>query len=321
MTKNKTLIILDTNILTESDRSSPDYSSFVSNSRFKDFLSFLEKHKIKEHIVFGIPRIVFEEHYFHKKNKFDKDFLNLKEKVSQFNKMKILKEGELNLSFEESFDYKNYLLDFISMNKNFVLLETDEEKKKKIFENVLNNAINHRKQFEKKGDSNFKDALIWECICCQNFRSYYGVIFLHQNQGDFPDNNDIKELNRASKETGKIIHVLNNYKDVEKDLEEVYMFTIRELKEYLNDDYFKARLKEEIEEEAGFSVEIINPSFNIEELKVNDFEEEGINPEDKNNFRWVHIKYKTNEGEAYLLLLFDIINKGWKIKGESSGLW
>jgi hypothetical protein len=298
MTSDKTLIILDTNILTDGNNSSPDYSIFVSNSRFKEFLSFLEKHKIKDKVIFGIPRTVFEEHYFHKNNNFNKDFLNLKEKVSQFNKMELLENGELNLSFDDTFDYKDYLTNLIKDNENFVLLEVDEEKKRNLFEKVLEDSINHKGQFENKTDRNFKDAVIWESICCQDFEEYAWVILFHQNPGDFPDNSNVKEINRAGKNTGEIIHVLTKYDDVKKDLEKVYMFVEKEIKSYIL-EYFKSR----IEENAGEYIDCILENFNlipetikIEKLKPSNLEDIQMLEDwgNKENIWVINFKFKAD---------------------------
>ena len=132
---------------------------------------------------------------------------------------------------------------------------------------------------------------------------------------------NIEEINRASEMTGKIIHVLTKYSEVEGDLQKVYMFVERGLKEYLEGEYFKGRLKEEIEEESGLTVFIEEPNYEIKELEPQDLVNHKIDEDEKDNFRWINMEYNIDGDKAYLLLLFDIQNKSWKIGGESSGLW
>lgn len=275
MPNNKTLIILDTNFLKEGNQNNKIYSTLSSRSDFQEFLAFLEKNNLKKKIIFGIPDITFEEHFYHKNNDFNSDLDYLKEKITQFNKMEILEDGKLDLKFKDSFNYKNFLKEFIETNDSFVFFELPDNKKKDIFEKVLKKSINHEKPFHKRGDRNFKDALIWECICCQDFSDYAWVIFLTQNEDDFPKNNDLDEINQASEKTGKIIHILYKYNDLKKELEKIYMFMEKEIKEYIL-EYFKERMKEDAEGHMDCILEtfnLIEKSIKIEKLKNSDLED------------------------------------------------
>lgn len=311
MTKNnseKTLIILDTNFLKEGTQNNKIYSTLSSRTDFNNFITFLEKNNLKNKIIFGIPEITFEEHFYHKNQDFNFDLENLREKVSQFNQMEILENGKLDLKFKDSFDYKEFLNKFIETNDSFVLFKIPEDKKKELFDKTLKKAINHQRPFHKKGDRNLKDSLIWECICCQDFREYATVIFLTQNEDDFPKNNEIEEINYASEKTGKTINVLYKYNDLEKELNKIYMFVNKDLETYLleNKDRFAEQILNWIIEEEGIPVDrvfLLKPCEEIISVTNKDLhdigfisEEEIKSQTDLDRLRFIKIEFETIMG-------------------------
>jgi len=301
MTSDKTLIILDTNYLKESNKNKLIYPEFSSRKDFNDFLRFLEKEQIKDKIVFGIPEVVFEEHFFHRNNNFLEDLEYLKDKIEQFNQMDILESGKLNLTFKEDFNYKEFLYNLVDKGDNFIFLKIDEDKKKELFDKTLKKAISHQKPFHKKGDRNLKDSIIWECICCQNFRNYAVVIFLNQNEDDFPKNDEIDEINSASEKTGKLIHILHDYDKLENELDKIYMFAERDVKEYVLEN--RDRIKEDIEDKMDcilWTFDLDENSIKITEPKYGDLEHIGFEEKEENRN---YIK---------------IINFGFKAKAEFS---
>jgi len=307
MIDDKTLIILDTNSIIEGKNSRVSHSSFCSNSSFKEIQKFIEKNEIQDKIVFGIPEIVFEEHHFQRKKKFEDDLKDLKERVEQFKKMDILKEGILDLKFRSDFDYKNFLLNHIKNSQNFILLKIPYEKRLEIYERVLNKAINHLRPFHNEGRKSFKDALIWECICAQNLKNYTWVIFLTFNPIDFPKNNDFDEMNNVSRCTGKRISILNNLEEVKQDLKKVYRLVEKEIRKYIL-DYFKERIKENAEEEMNCTLknfELIKETIKIDELKYSDLEDIQMQREwdNRDNIRIINFEFEGDfEGERQRFL-------------------
>jgi len=296
LVNDKTLIILDTNSIIEGKNNCVIHSSFCSNSSFNEIQEFIEKNKIKDKIVFGIPEIVFEEHHFQRRKKFEEDLKYLKIRIKQFKKMDILEKGTFDLKFKSNFDYKNFLLNLIKESENFILLRIPDEKRLETYEKVLNKAINHLRPFHKEGKKNFKDALIWECICCQDFRNYVWVIFLTFNPTDFPKNNDFDEINNASKCTGKIIHIVSKVEEVKQDLRQVYKLVEKEIKRYIL-DYFKDRIKEDVEEYLGSVLEnfnLIEETIKIDELNYSDLEDSGMQEEwdNRENIRIINFEFE-----------------------------
>ncbi|MEK6888809.1 MAG: PIN domain-containing protein [Nanoarchaeota archaeon] len=335
MTNSKTLIILDTNFLREGNQSDKIYSILSSRSDFREFIDFLEKNNLKKEILFGIPEITFEEHFYYKNKDFNSDLDYLKEKVLQFNHMEILINDRLDLKFREDYDYKKYLKGLIEKNPSFLFLYIEDNKKKDIFEKVLKKAINHEKPFHKKGDRNLKDSIIWECICCQDFREYASVIFLTQNEDDFPKNNEIQEINLASEKTGKIINIVYKYEDLKKELEKIYMFKERKLKEYIltNVNIFEEKIKNWILDEDGIpfkNLKLTKPCEEIEFCTDKDLEDIGLimsNEKDGeildlDNLRFIKVEFEAEldknakySGEVlYDLSTKEILHVKWTIE-------
>ena len=323
MTRNnldKTLIILDTNTVKEGKNNHINHAKFSSNSFIENIEDFLEKNKIKEKVFFGIPEVVLKEHLFHRKKDFEKDFNELKKKTEQFRKMNVLEEGKLDIEFRESFDYEDYLFNLVKNKDNLVLLEVPENMKKTIYERILKKSVNHEKPFDNDGDSNFKDALIWECISCKNFRDYACVLLITFNPKDFPKNNDFDEINEMARNTGKMIRIINKEEDLKQELTKIYRLVEKELENYLNGDYFRNRLKGELKERYGSPVEL-DTKYEITKLKEIDIKENNINKVDKDLYRWVNLNILIDEDPDNISLLFDIPNKSWKIEDEIGEEW
>lgn len=331
----KTLIILDTNSIVEGKNNDKIiHSKFCSNSSLKKIQDFLRKNNLEKEIVFGISEITLREHIFHRKNKFQEDFEELKRKAEQFNEMEILDEGALKLTFKSDFDYKNYLFDLMNDSEDLVLFKIPDGKKLEIYEKVLEKAMNHEKPFDRGGDRNFKDALIWECVASQDLRDYLWVIFLTFNGDDFPKNNEFDEINRVSRSTGKIIHICYTIDEIKKDLEQVYMFIEKDLKKYIleNKEEFEEKIGNWIIEEDGIpllSFELIKPFEKVEPVKNQDLLDIGFilpnelkDQSDLENLRFIRIEFDAElEGKERYLgeVLYDfsvneVLHVRWDLK-------
>ncbi|MEA3329225.1 MAG: PIN domain-containing protein [Nanoarchaeota archaeon] len=323
MTNDKTLIILDTNSLVEGENHNHVFHNVLSsNSVFKQLNEFLVKNNLKDKIIFGIPEIVFQEHHYQRQKKFERDLDLLKEKVKQFEAMDLLDHGKLDIKFKEGFNYKEFLLELLNKSKEFKILKIPHKKKLNIYEEILEKAINHRLPFNDGGNKNFKDALIWGCIGCQNFRDYAWVIFLTLNPKDFPKNNDFDEINKISESTGKIIHILGSVDEVKEDLQKVYMFKDKELKNWIlnNQETFAEKIFNWIVEEDGIPFDkfkLIKPCERIQEVTNKDLEDIGIIPSpardgtiiNLGSLRFISVEFEgtLDKTESYLgEVLYDI---------------
>ncbi len=207
---DKTLLILDTNCINEGKSNNVNHSRISSSGLLIELEGFLEEKNLKDKVYIGMSEITLKEHLFHRSSKFNDDFEELKRKANQFKEMEILEAGSFDIKFKDSFNYSDFLIKLVNSASNFVLFSIPEEKKLEIYDKILQKSINHEKPFNKKGDRNFRDALIWESIACQDLREYSWVIFLTFNKEDFPQNNDFDEINRVSENTGKIVHICNS---------------------------------------------------------------------------------------------------------------
>ena len=132
----------------------------------------------------------------------------------------------------------------------------NQTNKDKLFDSILQRAINHDKPFSEGSDKGFKDAVIWELFL--NFEKldefdYYYIV--SENKSDF---NSTLE-NEFSTKKQKNLKILYNIADLRKELNLHYHLyeDFPDLIKVVKDPYFQSKVKEKIVELSDFQLENI----------------------------------------------------------------
>ena len=173
----KTLVILDTNKVRNNFEWEKDYSSFEPKGDFLKLIEWVEKNKLKELVLIGLPEIVVEELVNTRCENFSKQLEEMKSGVKKLGGISCFDFSKITLPTED-YDYnafiKTKITEYIEGKKFVVILKLEKELYARTLELLIDKATKKKKPFgEKKG---FKDALIWEIILnCKDVDKFFSV--------------------------------------------------------------------------------------------------------------------------------------------------
>ena len=181
----KTIIIFDTNVLKENSSDNIYYHTFTFNNDFKKLYDYIFKKNLFEYIKLSITDITLFELEKQRRDCFKSD----SRKLGDIKKRYAYIDSKINLfKISDDFNIKDFILDkignYIFENKIKILKISDDLIFQK-FNDLKIRALEKKSPFnkDKKSDSGFKDALIWETILSQDFDDYENVFLITRDLG------------------------------------------------------------------------------------------------------------------------------------------
>jgi len=319
----KTIIIFDTNVLKENNSDNIYYHTFTFNNDFKKLYDYIFKKNLFEYIKLSITDITLFELEKQRRDCFKSD----NKKLGDIKKRYAYIDSKVNLfKISDDFNIKDFILDkignYIFENKIKILKISDDLIFQK-FNDLKIRALEKNSPFnkDKKSDSGFKDALIWETILSQNFDDYENVFFITRDLG-FNKNcaSEFKELFNKDifiEPIGESLFIkLDNIYPEEENL-------INSIEEFSNSDEFKNYINKYM-----YKLNIINiedDKIKIKKYKILEYSE-NINISEKTGIKNIFEIISrvdvtdTDNNKMYLNIItyinnfFEIINSELKLE-------
>lgn len=302
--KQKTLVILDTNKIRNNFEWERDYAIFEPKGDFLKIIDFVETNKLENLVFIGIPEIVLEEIVTTRCENFHKQVENLKSCITKLISMPCCDFSNMVLP-KDDYNYREFIKKKIEEyieNKKFILfLRLEKELYPRTLELLIEKATQKEKPFNesKKG---FKDALIWEIIL--NFKDideYFSIFVLSENEKDF----DLGLQTEFKRKFSKDLNLEYDTNMLIVALEDIYGLHIKypKILAYLKTEYFKEQLENYLSE--NYELEINNFGvkniLEIEELNTTDLEDfeltESHSTEDTSDLKKISIIFENNKKE------------------------
>lgn len=237
----KTLVIFDTNCLRKTSGDRVTYSEFGFGGNYWELKEFISRNNLKRLITLAVPCVVIEELTMQSKRDYFFDVEDIKSIQNRFGKF-----GKISVHQEPDFDIDTRLEkevgEFLASDAELTVLEM--KKDNDILDHLKRKAFLNSLPFKNKGNSGFKDALLWANILHADvYEKYDRVYFLTENVRDF-----VGCEKEFLKKHGKEFEVVP-YQHLEVLLGNMYEEKVEDAPIYalVKSEYFETYLKENLQ--------------------------------------------------------------------------
>jgi len=188
--EEKTLIVLDTNVLRSTSEGEVTYCSFEFGYAYNRIESFIRENGLSDFVRIAVPRIVIDELGKQKSKRYLADIEALSEIYSRLSLMPHTKPGNVKLprgDFDCELHIKQLTERYLVEKKIQVIEIPTDDRLKGFFERIIKRAFEIQPPFrasQKYSDVGFKDALMWESLLSfDGVRDFNKVILLTADTG------------------------------------------------------------------------------------------------------------------------------------------